>query len=138
MTTRIAWIAIGFELAAGLWTSWHPVGAVVLVGAIVAFAAMVWRRKGAYAWLGLGVCGLAMTAVLGWAALTSARCPAAGEGLEIRPNKPLVMCAELRSSETAMAIMFGLFAAASFAWPTLRRRGIIAFADADEDLVTSV
>jgi hypothetical protein len=111
-----AWALVGAGVAVGFWESWHIAGATLLLGSIVA-AFVVARLIGfSHAWVALLVCGVLMSGVLVWATVTSARCPEEGTKVLVKAGKPAVTCDELRTSYSAMAVVFALIAGMGIGW----------------------
>jgi hypothetical protein len=103
---HVLWVLLGVISVFGMWFAWSTPGAFALFGSIAA-AFVLWHFLGARgSWMALIVVGFGMAGLLGWQAATSSRCPADGQKVFLKENKPPVGCAEMRTSAAAMAVFF--------------------------------
>jgi len=113
---RRTWLIYGIAFAVALWFAPTFYGALALL-VLVAGAFVLARRVGtAQIWIATAVVGIAMTSLLGWAASTDARCPAAGERVTLKEGKAPVSCDEIRAGYLSMAVFFAVLGLGSLAW----------------------
>lgn len=119
---HIAWGLLGLAMAASFWYAGTVVGALSLF-VVIGLAFVLWHYLGARgAWMAVLLLGTVMSSLTGWQAITSARCPGAGDELVMSLSKPGVDCAQLRASAASMSVLFGFFAVMAAAAPFYWRR----------------
>ncbi|MCW2950201.1 MAG: hypothetical protein JWN41_1214 [Thermoleophilia bacterium] len=126
---HVAWGLLGLAATASLWWAGTVPGAIGLF-AVIGLAFVMWHFLGSRgAWMAVLLLGVIMSSLTGWQAITSARCPGAGDELVMSVTKPGVDCSQLRASAASMSLMFGFFAIMAAAAPFYARK---ARATADE------
>ena len=119
---HVAWGLLGIAAAACLWFAYSIPGAIGLF-VVIGLAFVFWYRLGSRgSWMAVLLLGAIMSSILGWQAVTSARCPGNGDVLYMQANKPGVSCDELRASAASMSVLFGFFALMALATPFYARR----------------
>jgi hypothetical protein len=107
---HVLWGMLGIGSAAALWYAGTVPGAIGLFVAI-GLAFPMWYRLGSRgSWMAVLLIGVIISSLTGWQAVTSARCPGAGDELYMQAGKRGVNCNQLRASAASMSVLFGFFA----------------------------
>ena len=119
---HLAWGLLGIAGAASFWYAGTVVGAISLF-VVIGMAFVLWHFLGSRgSWVAVLLLGGIMSSLTGWQAITSARCPGAGDELVMSLTKPGVNCDQLRASAASMSVLFGFFAIMAAAVPFYARR----------------
>ncbi|MBC7460216.1 MAG: hypothetical protein H7287_02535 [Thermoleophilia bacterium] len=127
-----AWGLLGLAATASLWWAGTVPGAIGLF-VVIGLAFVMWHFLGSRgAWMAVLLLGVIMSSLTGWQAITSARCPGAGDELVMSVTKPGVNCAQLRASAASMSVLFAFFALIAALTPRTVRKARAA-AEVRED-----
>ncbi|MCW2971733.1 MAG: hypothetical protein JWN72_6 [Thermoleophilia bacterium] len=119
---HVAWGLLGLAATASLWWAGTVPGAIGLF-AVIGLAFVMWHFLGGRgAWMAVLLLGALMSSLTGWQAITSARCPGAGDELVMSLTKPGVDCSQLRASAASMSVLFGFFAVMAALTPRTVRK----------------
>ncbi len=116
------WATLGLVAIPSMWFAYTVLGAIGMFSCI-GLAFLLWHRLGSRgSWMALVVVGLGMSGLLGWQAVTGARCPEPGKKVFLKADKPPVGCAEFRAVAGVMGTFFLLLAIGGAAAPFYARR----------------
>ena len=129
---HVAWGTLGVAGATGLWFAGFWWGAILMFVSI-ALAFVMWNRLGPTgSWVALVTLGALMTGVNSYEAVTGSRCPADGQKVFLKANKPPAGCDEMRAGAGSMAAFFLFVTIMGAAAPVYLRR-LEAEPTSDED-----